>query len=110
MHFVGYITPDDGVRSQTISVCVVIQAGTSREVIARRRFRCADEERILAFFEELGQFEVVVEARPATSGSFSSLNHWPGLADAAAAELGRRCAAGVGTRRQPAARSCCHYS
>jgi transposase len=57
MHYVGV-----DLHKQTISVCVVIQAGTSREVIARRRFRCADEDRILTFFEELGTFQVVVEA------------------------------------------------
>jgi transposase len=57
MHFVGV-----DLHKQTISVCVVIQAGTTREVIARRRFRCADEDRILSFFAELGPFEVVVEA------------------------------------------------
>jgi transposase len=57
MHYVGV-----DLHKQTISVCVVIQAGTTREVIARRRFRCADEERILSFFEELGTFQVVVEA------------------------------------------------
>lgn len=57
MHFVGV-----DLHKQTISVCVMIQAGTTREVIARRRFRCADEERILTFFEELERFEVVVEA------------------------------------------------
>lgn len=57
MHYVGV-----DLHKQTISVCVVIQAGTTREVIARRRFRCADEERILAFFEELRTFQVVVEA------------------------------------------------
>jgi hypothetical protein len=60
MHFVGV-----DLHKQTISVCVMIQAGTTREVIARRRFRCADVDRILTFFEELGPFEVVV--RPTTS-------------------------------------------
>jgi transposase len=57
MHFVGV-----DLHKQTISVCVVIQVGTTREVTARRRFRCADVERIFAFFEELGPFEIVVEA------------------------------------------------
>ena len=57
MYYVGV-----DLHKQTISVCVMIQAGTSREVLARRRFRCADEERILTFFEELGTFQVVVEA------------------------------------------------
>ena len=57
MHYVGV-----DLHKQTISVCVVIQVGTTREVTARRRFRCADEDRILDFFEELGPFQVVVEA------------------------------------------------
>jgi transposase len=57
MHYVGV-----DLHKQTISVCVVIQAGTTREVTARRRFRCADVDRIAAFFEELGQFQAVVEA------------------------------------------------
>jgi transposase len=57
MHYVGV-----DLHKQTISVCVVIQAGTAREVTARRRFRCADMDRISAFFEELGSFQVVVEA------------------------------------------------
>lgn len=57
MHYVGV-----DLHKQTISVCVVIQDGTTRSVTARRRFRCADVERILDFFEELGPFQVVVEA------------------------------------------------
>ncbi len=57
MHYVGV-----DLHKHSISVCVMIQAGTTREVTARRRFRCADVERIWTFFAELGQFEVVVEA------------------------------------------------
>jgi transposase len=57
MHFVGV-----DLHKHSISVCVMIQAGSTREVTARRRFRCADVERILDFFQELGEFEVVVEA------------------------------------------------
>lgn len=57
MHFVGV-----DLHKQTISVCVMIQVGTTREVTARRRFRCADEDRLLTFFEELGRFQLVVEA------------------------------------------------
>jgi transposase len=41
---------------------VMSQAGAARQVTARRRFRCADTERISSFFAELGRFEVVVEA------------------------------------------------
>ena len=57
MHYVGV-----DLHKQTISVCVVNQVGTAREVTVRRRFRCAEAERIYAFFAQLGRFEVVVEA------------------------------------------------
>jgi transposase len=57
MHYVGV-----DLHKQTISLCVMIQAGTTREVTARRRFRCADTDRIFDFFAELGPFQVVVEA------------------------------------------------
>lgn len=57
MNFVGV-----DLHKHSISVCTMVQAGTSRQVTARRRFRCEDEEQIQAFFAELGPFEVVVEA------------------------------------------------
>jgi transposase len=57
MHYVGV-----DLHKQTISVCVMIQAGTTREVATRRRFRCADVDRILDFFQGLSPFQVVVEA------------------------------------------------
>ena len=57
MHFVGV-----DLHKQTISVCVMIQAGNSRTVTARKRFRCAEPDQILEFFQNLGPFQVVVEA------------------------------------------------
>ena len=57
MYYVGV-----DLHKQTISLCVMIQAGTAREVTARRRFRCADTDHIFDFFAELGPFQVVVEA------------------------------------------------
>jgi transposase len=46
-------------HKQTISVCVMNPA---RQVIKRERLLCANEEAIRRFFEELGEFEAVVEA------------------------------------------------
>lgn len=46
-------------HKHTISVCVVDQ---SRQVLARRRLPCADEEGLVRFFSGLGEFEAVVEA------------------------------------------------
>ena len=57
MNFVGV-----DLHKHSISVCTMVQAGGTRQVAARRRFRCEDEEQIQMFFAELGPFEVVVEA------------------------------------------------
>ena len=46
-------------HKQTITVCVMDQ---SRTVLHRRRLICADEPEIRRFFEELGAFQLVVEA------------------------------------------------
>jgi len=46
-------------HKKTITVCVVDQ---SRNVIIRKRLRCADEAEIVAFFAALGGFRAVVEA------------------------------------------------
>jgi len=46
-------------HKQTISVCVMNPA---RQIVKRERLLCANEEAIRRFFEELGEFEVVVEA------------------------------------------------
>ena len=50
-------------HKQTISLCVVIQAGTDGgSNRPPKRFRCGDEEPISAFFAGLGPYEAVVEA------------------------------------------------
>jgi len=46
-------------HKRTISICVV---NGKREVLDRRRFYCIDTERIAAYFRELGEFRMVVEA------------------------------------------------
>lgn len=57
MHFVGV-----DLHKHSISVCVMIQAGSTRTVTARKRFRCAEPDQILEFFQNLGPFQMVVEA------------------------------------------------
>jgi transposase len=54
MNFVGI-----DLHKKTISLCVVNQ---ERKVLERRRFYCCEPERIVAFFEQLGPFQAVVEA------------------------------------------------
>jgi transposase len=49
-------------HKQTISLCVVELVGRERKVVERKRFRCADEEAIAAYFAGLGSYEAVVEA------------------------------------------------
>jgi hypothetical protein len=46
-------------HKQTISICVMNPA---RQIVKRERLRCADETAVRRFFEELGEFEAVVEA------------------------------------------------
>ena len=46
-------------HKKTISLCIVDQ---ERTVLRRRRFLCSEPERIVVFFQEIGPFEVVVEA------------------------------------------------
>lgn len=43
----------------TLTVCVM---NDNRDVLVRRRFSCNEPERIRTFFEELGEFQMVVEA------------------------------------------------
>jgi transposase len=57
MNFVGV-----DLHKHSISVCVMNQAGNTRQVATRRRLRCDDVDAIYTFFSELGPFEVVVEA------------------------------------------------
>ena len=54
MKFVGV-----DLHKQTITLCVVDH---SRKVLARNRLWCSDEEKVVAYFQELGDFEVVIEA------------------------------------------------
>jgi transposase len=49
-------------HKHSISLCVVELVGRERKVIERKRFRCDDEEAILAYFAGLGEYEAVVEA------------------------------------------------
>ena len=57
MHYVGV-----DLHKQSISLCVVDLVGRQRQVIERKRFRCDDEEALLAYFAGLGPYEAVVEA------------------------------------------------
>jgi len=49
-------------HKKTISVCVVVLERGKRKIVARKRFECRDEAGMVAWFRELGKFEVVVEA------------------------------------------------
>lgn len=57
MNFVGI-----DLHKHSISVCVMVQAGNKRRVVARRRFACANVSEIETFFTQLGPFQAVVEA------------------------------------------------
>ena len=54
MKFVGC-----DLHKKTISMCVVNQ---NRDVLQRKRLLCVDESSIREFFEDLGEYQVVVEA------------------------------------------------
>jgi len=54
MNYVGI-----DLHKKTISLCVVDQG---RNVLERKRFYCNQPERIAAYFDQLGPFQVVVEA------------------------------------------------
>ena len=49
-------------HKHSISLCVVELVGRQRRALERKRFRCDDEEAILAYFAGLGEYEAVVEA------------------------------------------------
>jgi transposase len=49
-------------HKQSISVCVMVKVRAKRVVEQRRSLRCDDRQAIRRFFEQLGRFEVVVEA------------------------------------------------
>jgi transposase len=57
MKFVGV-----DLHKQSISVCVMVEDGHKRKVEQRHSLRCADVEGIRRVFEQLGTFQVVVEA------------------------------------------------
>lgn len=57
MRFVGV-----DLHKQTIVLCVMEVVEGKRTVTATKRLQCRDEEGIRGFFEELGTFQVVVEA------------------------------------------------
>lgn len=57
MNFVGV-----DLHKQSISVCVMVKAGDQRKVASRKRFACSSPAVIREFFEQLGRFQVVVEA------------------------------------------------
>ena len=48
-----------------IVICVASRQGRRTEVLARRRFRCKNTDKIREFFADLERFEVVVEATAA---------------------------------------------
>jgi transposase len=48
-----------------IVLCVVVLAARRPKVVKRARFRCDESEAIRAFFQELGPFQVVIEATAA---------------------------------------------
>ncbi len=54
MKFVGI-----DLHKKPISVCVVDQ---QRQVLVRKRFVCAEPDRIVSFLKELGSFRAVMEA------------------------------------------------
>lgn len=57
MKFVGV-----DLHKKTISVCVMVTEAGKRKVAQRKRLRCEAPEKIRSFFEQLGPFQVVVEA------------------------------------------------
>ena len=63
-------------HKQAISLCVVVQKGAQRNVLQRQRLACQNTAVIEQFFRNLGEFQVVVEARLATSGC-GGWSLWP---------------------------------
>jgi transposase len=49
-------------HKQSISVCVMVKDGEKRKVERRCSLKCADVEQIQQFFQQVGSFQVVVEA------------------------------------------------
>jgi transposase len=59
-HTVKYVGVD--LHKKVIRICVVRLEGNKRVVVCSRRLECQDEAAIVAFFREIGAFQVVVEA------------------------------------------------
>jgi transposase len=57
MKFVGV-----DLHKQSITVCVMAKVDGRRKVLARQRFACCTPQHIRNFFEQLGRFQVTVEA------------------------------------------------
>ncbi|MFQ5464271.1 MAG: IS110 family transposase [Phycisphaerae bacterium] len=57
MKFVGV-----DLHKHSIKLCVLVVLGGKRKVVSRRSFACSQPQAIRAFFQELGDFRVVVEA------------------------------------------------
>lgn len=49
-------------HKHSISLCVVELAGRERKIIERQRFRCDQEEQMADYFENIGKYQLVVEA------------------------------------------------
>jgi len=49
-------------HKQSISVCLMVKDGEKRKAERRFSLRCGDEEKIRRQFEQIGPFQVVVEA------------------------------------------------
>jgi transposase len=49
-------------HKKSISICVIRKVGGKRKVTVRERFTCQDTAGIRRFFQQLGRFQVVVEA------------------------------------------------
>jgi len=52
-------------HKKSISLCVVVTASGKRQVVARARFECRDIAGLRRWFEELGPFQLAVEATAA---------------------------------------------
>ena len=49
-------------HKKSISLCVVVVVNGKRQVVARARFECRDVAGLRKWFEELGPFQLAVEA------------------------------------------------
>ena len=49
-------------HKKSISICVMVKVREKRKVTVRQRFQCTESKAIRQFFQQLGRFQVVVEA------------------------------------------------